>query len=59
MIGESMNIVVGFVVGFVLGFGAHYAVCCTKSGQDACKKCFDFVQLKSKLKKIKKKKGKK
>ncbi len=54
-----MNFIVGFIVGFVLGFGAHYAVCCTRTGQDACKKCFDFVQLKSKLKKIKKKKGKK
>jgi len=54
-----MNFIVGFIVGFVLGFGAHYAVCCTRTGQDVCMKCFNFIQLKSKLKKIKKKIGKK
>jgi len=54
-----MNFIVGFIVGLILGFVLHYAVCCTRTGQDACKKCFDFVQLKSKLKKIKKKIGKK
>ncbi len=33
---------VGFIVGFVLGFGLHYALFCTRSGQDVCKKCWEW-----------------
>lgn len=38
----------GFIVGFMLGFSFHYALWCTKPGQNACKKCFDFFNKSSK-----------
>ena len=37
-----------FLLGFIVGFVFHYGILCTKPGQDACKKCWDWCQLKKK-----------
>ena len=42
-----------FLLGLVVGFGLHYAILCTRSGQNACKKCWDWCNVKKNAKKKK------
>ncbi len=50
---------VGFIIGFILGFSSHYALFCADDIKGKCKKCWNFMQLKRKIIKAKKKRGKK
>tara|TARA_R100001082_G_scaffold27131_1_gene13520 strand:- start:33 stop:203 length:171 start_codon:yes stop_codon:yes gene_type:complete len=56
MTGDNM---VGFIIGFILGFSSHYALFCADDIKGKCKKCWNFMQLKRKIIKAKKKRGKK
>ena len=47
---KGEEVMLKFLLGFIVGFVFHYGILCTKRGQDACKQCWEWCQLKKKKK---------